>query len=292
VNKKKKSAAGGPKGVAGWMASYADMVTVLMAFFILLFAMSQIDEDLFERFIISFNPARAEDFRVLPGGGGLLVDQESGILPNIEEPPPAGAEGDDGGVGDVDPEFWGGQEHQGDAIGDMMNTFMTYMADILQLSDLEDGVLPDGIEVGENYFRINIDEFGGVSFAPGQARLTPAAIATLDYFGPMLRGFTERNQGIIVEGHTDNVPISSAVFPTNWTLSSVRASTVVEYLVANFDIPVYMIAGLGRGEYFPIADNETVEGRAQNRRVEIKIFTQEFTTGGAVGRWFSIPGTY
>jgi chemotaxis protein MotB len=207
----------------------------------------------------------------------------------MPEPDPPIDEGIDG-----DPYSPGGLDPAGDVVSDMANTFRTYLAENIPGSD-EDSHHQGGFDVheGENYVRISITETpgGGVPFNSGQARLTPSAIATLNYLGPMLLTFSEQGHGIVVEGHTDNQPINTAAFPSNWSLSGARAMSVVEHLVINFGIEVQMIAGLGRGEYFPIGDNDTAEGRAQNRRVEIKIFTQEVTAGGAIGGWFTIPGT-
>ncbi|MCL1862570.1 MAG: flagellar motor protein MotB [Defluviitaleaceae bacterium] len=275
----------------GWYGTYGDMITVVMAFFVLLYAMSKVDEDLFERFLVSFNPARAVDTQIASGqAGDIQVDQGTAILPDLMPPPPAGAYGDDDGTGDDGTTGEGGREPEGDAVSDMMNTFRTYMAENIP-TDQDDRPYPIEIEEGDDYIRITVGEHSGVFFNPGQARLTPAAVALLDYLGPILASFAAGGHGIIVEGHTDNIPINTAAFPSNWTLSGARASSVVEYLVLNFGIDVQMIAGLGRGEYFPVDTNDTAEGRANNRRVEIKVFTPQTTERGPVGGWFAIPGT-
>jgi chemotaxis protein MotB len=295
MNKKKREEM---KGLPGWMASYADMFTVLMAFFVLLFAFSTIDESKIDAFVENFAATLDNNrFLPVPGGRGTLADQGLALLPYVDIPPPAGAEGVEGAVGPDVPTDWHGIEGSGDTVGDMMNTFMTYLAQELPgpIDDLVGGGLgeyPYQIEPGDGFVRIIIDdEFGGVFFNPGQARLTSAAMSALDYLGPALANFALDGHGIIVEGHTDSMPINNAQFPSNWTLSGARASSVVEHLIVNFGIDVQMIAGLGRGQHFPVGDNSTVEGRAQNRRVEIKVFTQDITSGGAIAGWFDIPGT-
>ena len=283
--RRRKKDEGGPKGVAGWMATYGDMVTLLLCFFVLLFAMSTVDAELFEQMADSFNNSRTSTRAPLADLGNVLPENSDGLLPNIVEPPPTGPEGDEGGVGDVEPVFEGGREHEGDTIGTLHNTFATYLAETVGDNS------PFDVEVGEDYILIDIDERDGVFFNSGQARLTRSAEGILDILGPELKRFSELGHGIIIEGHTDDRPIANAHFPSNWTLSGARASSVVEYLVNNFEIDVHMIAGLGLGEHFPKASNETVEGRAQNRRVDIKIFTTEMTASGAIRGWFSIPGT-
>ena len=289
---KKKKAPEGFKGLPGWMASYADMFTVLMAFFVLLFAMSIVDEDLFIQFIVSFNPARIDDFMDIGAGGDIMIDMGDGIFPYEPPPPPISPDDADGVVGeDDDADLFdgmgavGGIEAVGDTVGDMMNTFRTYMAQY----EWNEGFEPL-IEEGEHYISIILPGGeDGMLFNSGQAILLPGAQQVLNQLGPMLHEFAEEGHGIIVEGHTDTVPMSpGSIFPTNWELSSARATAVVRYLVDNWEIPPAAISPIGRGEYFPVADNDTVEGRALNRRVEIKVF-EEGVVGGAVGAWWIIP---
>jgi len=107
-----------------------------------------------------------------------------------------------------------------------------------------------------------------VLFETGKADLSPEAKVVLDKLHTV---FLKIPNTIVIEGHTDNVPISTPQFPSNWELSTARATQVVRYLIEEKKFPDERIAATGYGEYHPVADNSTPEGRAQNRRVDFVI---------------------
>jgi len=107
-----------------------------------------------------------------------------------------------------------------------------------------------------------------ILFETGKAGLSQEAKTVLDKLYPI---FLEIPNTIIVEGHTDNVPIKTVQFPSNWELSTARATQVVKYLIEEKNFPKEKIAATGYGEYHPVASNETAEGRAENRRVDFII---------------------
>jgi len=107
-----------------------------------------------------------------------------------------------------------------------------------------------------------------ILFETGKANLPPEAKEVLDKLYPV---FLEIPNQIIVEGHTDNVPIKTVQFPSNWELSTTRATEVVRYLIEEKNFPKEKIAATGYGEYHPVASNETAEGRTENRRVDFVI---------------------
>jgi len=108
-----------------------------------------------------------------------------------------------------------------------------------------------------------------VLFETGKAELREEAKNVLDVLYEEV--FKELPNNILIEGHTDNVPIRTAQFPSNWELSTARATSVARYLIEQKGFPPRRLAAMGCGEYRPIADNSTDEGRAKNRRVEFII---------------------
>lgn len=128
----------------------------------------------------------------------------------------------------------------------------------------------DQIEVTaySKYVMLNVN--GGVLFDSGKAELTPQALTLLDKVADAL---IEYDGNIItVEGHTDNVPINTSLYPNNMMLSLYRAYSVFDFFVSNKGFSDQTMTSSGRGDAVPIADNGTPEGRAQNRRVEIKVY--------------------
>jgi chemotaxis protein MotB len=111
-------------------------------------------------------------------------------------------------------------------------------------------------------------------FREGSADLEPKAVATLDLVAKEIGDIPNH---VRIEGHTDNKPINTARFPSNWELSSARATEVVKYLVNSHGVKPDRISALGYGEYRPLVANNGDEGRAKNRRVDIVVLTMEMT---------------
>lgn len=123
-----------------------------------------------------------------------------------------------------------------------------------------------------------------VLFPSGQATLTPEGLRVMEKVGAVLARIKDRR--IQIEGHTDNVPIGPTLketFPSNWELSTARATEVVKYLIAQAKIPPKQLIAVGRADTAPVAPNTTEEGRQQNRRIEITLLPpQEIGSGTAV----------
>ncbi|MDA8132282.1 MAG: OmpA family protein [Elusimicrobia bacterium] len=122
------------------------------------------------------------------------------------------------------------------------------------------------VQITAKQIKINIAE--PVLFASGSADLGPRAA---DVLGPVSAVLNKLPNDVIVEGHTDSVPIKSGKFATNWELSAARANAVVGLLASKYSVPQDRLIAAAYGEYRPVADNDTSEGRARNRRIEIVV---------------------
>ncbi|MEB3206673.1 MAG: flagellar motor protein MotB [Vampirovibrionales bacterium] len=125
------------------------------------------------------------------------------------------------------------------------------------------------VENGQEGVVITLPET--VVFAPGEAQLTSTALPTLNKLADIIR---QKGQHVRVEGHTDNTPIATAEFPSNWELSTARATTIARYLVEKMGLPANQISAAGYGEYRPVAENSSDEGKRQNRRVAIVLLNE------------------
>ena len=143
------------------------------------------------------------------------------------------------------------------------------LAEIIEEAVKESG-MTEQIEVNFTNQYVMLSLQGALLFDSGKDELKEDALRVLDRVGVILERYAG---GIIeIEGHTDSVPIKSAEFANNNELSSARALSVFDYLIENTNLDPAKVKHAGRGEYVPIADNSTVEGRAKNRRVEIRIY--------------------
>lgn len=229
-----------------WLVSYSDFVTLLFAFFVVMYSISQVNES---------------KYRVLSDTlEDAFSSQQRSITPiqvgdPVLEANPAVITAPDPDVG----------EFTGD--GAFERT-----ADLPQLSEglneqFADLIDEDLVQVNSNEFWLQIDISSSVLFESGRATPNLQAQAIFDEIAQMLKGFDNPVQ---VEGFTDNVPINTPQFPSNWELSAARASAIVKMLMEG-DVAPERLSAVGYGEYRPISDNSSEAGRWQNRRVALMI---------------------
>ncbi|MDR0424106.1 MAG: OmpA family protein [Clostridiales Family XIII bacterium] len=240
-----------------WLIPYADLLTLLLALFIVLFASSSINEEKYnavaEAFYTEFNGFFSELLSSGIGGDG------SGDMGDLQLPyPDAGKEGE---AGD---EEKAAAEAAARQLGNLYESLAEYVSD----NNLQDTI---AVEFqGEN---VLVTLKNDVWFESGSAEVTAGMYSQ----GQMLANLIQSNQTpsspleVIVAGHTDNVPSNSARYPSNWYLSLVRAVNFLTVLLSDGDLNPSYFSTRGYGEYHPIASNDTAEGRQQNRRVELLI---------------------
>ncbi|MEW9899766.1 flagellar motor protein MotD [Chitinivorax sp. PXF-14] len=231
-----------------WLVSYADFITLLFAFFVVMYAISQVNEGkyrvLSDSLINAFRNQSTSSMQTqvgsISGSAGAMV-QKGAILTGT---PPKVASA------------------KQRAVELKMRNIATDMQKVLA------PLIKEGrVRVTETPRGIAVEINASVLFASGQADLQTNSMAVLTEVARLLGPVDNL---ILVEGHTDTVPINSYQFPSNWELSGARASSVVRLFVANGVTPD-RITVIGRADTKPIAGNETEEGRQRNRRVTVNI---------------------
>lgn len=267
---RKKKEEGGGGGAPGWMATFSDLMNLLLCFFVLLFSMSSVDAAKFEAVVASLQSS----FSILPAGGSSIGDAgmiSSGIsqLENLDiyiNPEATSSDGEDTSDGETEDEEL---KEAMETIEEAELKESEEMAEQIEKLATEYGI-QDQIEVNFNGEYVQLTLNGAILFDSGSADIKEDALPLIDKIGAILNRYQEND--IEIEGHTDNVPINGARFESNDVLSMYRALSVADYIRSITEIPSGHIKSSGRGEYVPIADNGTPEGRARNRRVEIKLY--------------------
>lgn len=241
--KKKEECKG---GIPEWMATYADMVTLLMCFFVLLFAFSNIDAQKFVAVMQSFQGSAG----IL--SGGKTLSEAPFVFDGLPEDQTSNMEVIN--------------EDQLDQIKKELQNLDKKISEYIDSEKLDNNV-----EVIENPTSIVLRFKDSALFEPLSASLRPEAKSMLNKLTKILQNEDFNYEKIIVEGHTDNMPFVSTKYVSSWNLSADRAAEVVSYLVEYENLDPFRVTAAGYGAYRPIATNTTEAGRAINRRVDIII---------------------
>jgi len=227
-------------GAPAWMATFADLVTLLMCFFVLLFAMSTIQEETFKELVESLRSALG--VQSIPEAGtreGLVMQNAS---PDESKP-------EKQAVDEIGTMI---QKEIKDIVSDVKELVMfNKLAGMVEVKETEEGAV------------ITVSDL--ILFRTGQAEITEEGLDILQKIASVLKQF---RYPIEVAGHTDNVPIDTNSYPSNWELSSRRATEVVRYFISKGLDPRFLSAA-GYANFRPVDTNDTPDGRSKNRRVEI-----------------------
>lgn len=223
--------AGGHDSAGGlrWLLTYADMITLLTVFFVVLYSMAKGDVGKFQTLVETFDRAfQLGSFRGFN---------------------PAAADGIGGQVGTLRAE--------------------DISLALQQVNDVARDVgFADAVRVGMRREGVVLSLSGNLLFTSGTAELRPEGRQVLARVAEVLRPLPNR---LRIEGHTDNIPLSTAQYPSNWELSAARALAILHYLRLEGGVPPERLSYAAYGEHRPAASNETREGRARNRRADIVV---------------------
>ena len=261
-----------PAGSPAWMATFSDLMNLLLCFFVMLFAMSSIEEAKLQEFVAAMN----NTFSVFDGGAsaigdGFLISNGVSQLNELDQYINSTGKTADS---DTDGEDFQDYEMSPEAMEEILQDKMLEeneerveeIEEVLTESDIADEV---EVSFTAQYVKLTMN--GGLLFDSGSAQLKDDAKLIIDKVGLILERYG--NAGTIeIEGHTDNVPMKSAQYPSNEELSRARALSVFYYLMDSTTLNPLNLKHAGMGERVPIADNSTPEGRSRNRRVEILIY--------------------
>jgi len=243
-----------------WMVSYADFVTLLFAFFTCLYAISSVDATKMSQMVASMKVSfggqifdgNSSTMSLDKNGAGSTVSVASSLLPE--------------------------DAAKNAKTRSKSKVILSGEADMGRFKRTIEGLLSE--EIKSNQVRVYLERRGVVislgengNFDSGSDVIRPDGLATLDTIATSLATIGNH---IRVEGHADNVPINTPRFPSNWHLSTARATTVITRMVNNFGMSPELMSPSGYGEHHPIAPNDTAEGRAKNRRVDIVVLNPAY----------------
>jgi chemotaxis protein MotB len=274
-----------------WLVSYADFITLLFAFFVVLYASSQVDKRKVGKLAMAIQVAFQEM--------GVFPTSSTEVPIDISDPMPfSNVQAIENMQKDATvahiasrPEGAVGEGREDGDLAQLETELESTLAAEIKRKEIAMRREPDGLV-------ISLREVG--FFESGSAQMKAASEPAFDRIATLLR---ERNCRVCIEGHTDNVPIHNAQFSSNWELSASRATEIVRILIVRDGYSPTRLSAAGYAEFHPIASNDTVEGRSMNRRVDIVVLGQEAPTAApeqnssaeshqpkaSVGLWRSTP---
>lgn len=251
----------------GWKDTFSDLMNLLLCFFVMLYSMSTVDEMKYAELVASLS----NSFSIFSGGAqaigeGTLVSSGATQLNNLDEYySDMGKQAEE--IENADDPL---AELEAKQKQDQIEKIEELYGEVVEQSEskhIEDDL---DVTIDDGYQYVMLSLSGSVLFDSGSAEIQKDAKPLLSRVGDILKNYPD-NQ-IKIEGHTDNVPISTADYPSNLWLSTARATKVLEYFHNKKNLSTKHLEASGRGDVDPVATNKTAAGRAKNRRVEIKIY--------------------
>ncbi len=247
-----------------WLVSYADFITLLFAFFVVMYSIAQVNNEKYETLAETLEKVFAPKLSPESPSTDLPIPQPDALTEiqpiKLDNP--------------TDEEKKKRQRLSDEILHE--RRVLARASENLH-AVLEPYINDDLVTVKTNDFWLELEMKSDLLFLSGEAELSQKALPVLRKIAEVLGRMPNM---INVEGHTDNVPIDTVEFPSNWDLSAARATSVVRELVKDFLNPK-RLAVVGYGEFHPVADNNTEAGRFKNRRVVLVVMSQAFARYGA-----------
>ena len=222
-----------------WLLTYSDLITLLMIFFVVMYSMSNVDSQKYQELAGSLNSSLGPSLSILQGGSSL-TDLNGGINSNISIPQTLST----------------------------TQRIQQELENYLETHNLTERV---NVHIDPRGLTLSFDD--SILFDSGKADIQISYKQNLLEICNILKTFPNN---VVVEGHTDNVPISTDEFKSNWELAAIRAINVVHFFTDQGGIPASKLSAISYGEYQPIASNDTSEGQAKNRRIDIVLLSSTF----------------
>jgi chemotaxis protein MotB len=249
-----------------WLLTYSDLITLLMTFFVILYAFSSVDQQKYEELSVSFNKALGNGSII--GKGASIKDGQNGVLEGgspADEPGNQTSEDSTEDTKDTTEETSEQSKEQKAEAAEQsqIRTIEKEINNIISRFNLEDDM---DIIIQENGLVISFSN--NLFFDSGKTNLKKEMKAGLDQIAVEINKIDNEIQ---VKGYTDNVPVKNSIYSSNWQLSAVRAANVVQYLIEEGNVKGTRLTAVGCGENDPVATNSTEKGRSKNRRIEMII---------------------
>ncbi|SHK86857.1 chemotaxis protein MotB [Clostridium cavendishii DSM 21758] len=248
---KKKKEPDKPANHERWLVSYADFMTLLMIFFVVMYAMSNIDSTKYKQM--------SDSLRVAMGGGKTVVGTNEAA--NIQE---------------AKPEVKPAEETEEQKEEKKLEQVKKEVDGYINTNQLTGSVVTS---IEERGLVISFED--NIFFDSGKADIKDGVRTKLDSVATILKKI---DNYVRVEGHTDNLPINTAMFQSNYQLSAMRAANVVEYLVVKDGMNGAKLSSVGYGEHRPVASNDTEANRSKNRRVDVVILNSNLSASESVSK--------
>jgi chemotaxis protein MotB len=242
-----------------WLVSYADFITLLFAFFVVLYSSSQVDKRKAGRLALAIQVAFQELGVFQTSNTKIPIKDEDQIpFENVQIVENINKDTDLKRI--VNP-MKGVVSSAGEALSlqEAQEAIQKALNPEIQRREVTMSMRREGLVV-------SLKEMG--FFDSGSATVRPASLDAISRLAGVLK---QRPENLRIEGHTDNVPIHTARFSSNWELSTTRATDLIQLLITNYGLPPGHLSAAGYGEFHPVASNGTPEGRAQNRRLDVVI---------------------